>query len=145
MTIGDIEFLCLKAQIQYLTHTESALFVLCYMLLVKHIIQEGYCADFLSCHDVGIDLCVFNGCMSHQGRAGVQVNTSIQREYGKKVTGGMIADLFCDTSILHPSGHGFLERDAQSLEHLIVDVMFFRLLEPFASHHVQREILYKFY
>ena len=53
---------------------------------VKHVIQEGYCADFLSSHNVCIDLCVFYGCMSHQGRAGVQVNTSIQGKYGKRVT-----------------------------------------------------------
>lgn len=38
MTIDEIESLRQKAQIQYLTHTESALFVLCYMLLVKHVI-----------------------------------------------------------------------------------------------------------
>lgn len=63
MIIGGIEFLCQKAQIRYSPCTESALFVLdC--LSVKHFVQEGYCTDFLSIHDVGIALCVLDGSCS---------------------------------------------------------------------------------
>ena len=52
----------------------------------------------------------------------------------------MIADLLGNAGILHPCGHRLLERYAQSLEYLIVYVMFLWLLEPFASHPVEREI-----
>lgn len=78
MIIGDIELLCQKAQIRYLIHTESALF-----LLFKYVVQQGNSADFLSCHDVGIDLCVFDGNMSHKRVTCIEVNVRIQREYDK--------------------------------------------------------------